>query len=105
MDEAWLTPFPDLRATVAQPQTLSTSLEYSWDGGLRLPTEVILLAWADLLHSYTGDPAPIFSLEGEAIKFDIATHNHSNVDVQRPSPSNGRGTGVFLGSVRNPHIA
>jgi ferricrocin synthase len=92
------TSFPDLRPDLAPPERSQNAAERTWKiDNVSLPTEIVIRAWASLLHCYTGDDAPIFCLDGKAVRVETSDKRYSRVDAKIPEPpTNGNHTGLFI---------
>lgn len=105
MDYSRHTSFPDLRSsltTTADNQTSSQTLApeplqkedtklvtKSWTLGCACPpVEDLIFAWASVLHWYTSEDEPVFSVDGEVIKVDVAAGGTAKVIVDQ-TPSQG----------------
>ncbi|KAL1967788.1 hypothetical protein VTN77DRAFT_2477 [Rasamsonia byssochlamydoides] len=65
------TPFPDIYPKAGQNLSRSET-EWRLDGPA-IPLEVLVLSWASLLSSFTGEEYPVFALNGEPVKADLYT--------------------------------
>lgn len=72
------THFPSLHDTI-NPGEKNAVLSAAWPSNL--PRDLLILSWALLLRSYTGDAAPVFSLEGKAIQVDLKLGSWAEVGV------------------------
>ncbi|PGH14806.1 hypothetical protein AJ79_02822 [Helicocarpus griseus UAMH5409] len=87
------TSFPDL--DYGQDEVPS-SITIDWKvDDCHLSVNALVLSWASLLKSITGNESPIFSLDGQPIKADPSAGNFRTVDLDESMQGQRAYTGIF----------
>lgn len=61
-----------------------------------VPVDVLVLSWAALLYSFTGDGCPVFALNGNPVKADLSSRTFRPISLDVDSDVSGRCTAVYL---------
>lgn len=61
-----------------------------------LPVDVLVLSWAALLYSFTGDECPVFALNGNPVKVDLASRTIQSDSLDVDSDVSDRCTAVSI---------
>lgn len=91
------TQFPDLSP---QSQLNPHAEGVTWEHEVKpLPLEILVLSWATLVHSFTGDPNPVFYVDNEAIKVDLTRWTFGKTKVETLDHGVDRSTGIDVHDV------
>ena len=61
-----------------------------------LPTDALVLAWADLLSSFTGDECPVFVLNGNPVKVDLTARTFRTISLDMGPHGSDRCTALSI---------
>ena len=79
------------------------SVQWQLDG-YALPTDVLALAWADLLYSFTGDECPVFVLDGDPVKADVFSRTFRSISSDLSPHGSDRCTALFTKDSSSPGL-
>ncbi|KAH0564857.1 NRPS protein [Trichoglossum hirsutum] len=94
MEELRYTKFPDLSFPFREENP--NDIFYSWDVNLNVSEEALILSWASLLRSYTGNEKPIFVVATNDVEVDLLEQTISKVKAASSATRNCEWTGISL---------
>ena len=68
--------------------------------GIQFSVDILVLSWAVILHAFTGELHPVFSLDGEAVRADCSARTFSKIHADTLLPEGGKYTGIFTFDAR-----
>ncbi|KAH8695924.1 nonribosomal siderophore peptide synthase SidC [Talaromyces proteolyticus] len=80
-----LTVFPDIYPS---DNTLETEVPWSLADAIPVSVETLVLSWASLLHAYTGEEQPVFTLDQSPVKVDLAQAHFDTVSLHATTQPN-----------------
>lgn len=92
------TQFPSLSP---EERGVSDPVTISWDtDGTCIPLDILVLSWAVLLRSLTGEDYPTFILDGQPVQADLSTWSFKPIEQEVLLQDAGGCSGIFTNSVR-----
>lgn len=72
----------------------------SWDtDGVCIPLDALVLSWATLLWSFTGEEYPTFILDGKLVQADLSSWSFKPIKPEDLLQDGGGCSGIFTNSV------
>lgn len=82
---------------------LSQTASAHWQPGVQsLPTDILVLSWANLLCAFTGDESPVFALNGKPVKADLSSRTVESVELDVPFKVSDRATAISIDDASVP---
>lgn len=94
MEELRYTKFPDLSSSSKEESP--SDISYSWNVDLNISEKVLILSWASLLSSYTGNEKPIFVATTNDVEVDLLKQTISKVKTASSTSGSCEWTGIFF---------